>query len=253
MVRQSRKLSYNGMYHLMLRGINRQVIFEDDQDRIRFLDTLKRFKEVSGSQIYGYCLMDNHIHLLMKEIEETVSKVVQRISSSYVYWYNNKYDRCGHLFQDRFKSEPVEDPRYFLTVLRYIHQNPVKAGLSSSVFESNWTSIVEYLANPQIVDIDLALTLFSSDNDKSLQFFKEYMQQSNNDICLESHKKVAIPDADVIKHIEKLGIEKISTLQQLNKKSRDALLAELKKLDGVTIRQLSRVTGISKSVIDRIG
>nr|WP_311774044.1 transposase [Metabacillus sp. KUDC1714] len=120
----------------MLRGINRQTIFEDDEDKIKFLVTLKKYKEISKFQLYSYCLMDNHIHLLLKESGETISESIKRISSSYVYWYNNKYERCGLLFQERFKSENVENILYFLTVLRYIHQNPLKAGLAKTVFDS---------------------------------------------------------------------------------------------------------------------
>jgi len=77
--------------------------------------------------------MGNHIHLLLKEGKESLATSMKRISTSYVYYYNWQYDRKGHLFQDRYKSEPVEDDAYFLTVLRYIHQNPLKAGLSDDI------------------------------------------------------------------------------------------------------------------------
>src|SRR5699024_11465415 len=111
----------------MLRGINRQTIFDDDEDKIRLLITIKRYKEKSNFKLYGYCLMDNHIHLLMQEMDETVSQTIQRIGASYVYWYNSKYLRCGHLFQDRFKSENVETADDFIKVLRYIHQKDRKS------------------------------------------------------------------------------------------------------------------------------
>lgn len=79
--------------------------------------------------------MSNHIHMLVREIEESISNTIKRVSSSYVFWYNKKYERCGHLFQERFKSEAVESDEYFLTVLRYIHQNPVKAGMTKSILD----------------------------------------------------------------------------------------------------------------------
>ncbi|NMD72658.1 transposase, partial [Bacillus sp. DNRA2] len=101
MPRKARKRSSSGVYHIMLRGINRQTIFEDDEDRRKFLETLKKYRDISKYELYGYCLMDNHVHLLMKESEETISDAIKRISSSYVHWYNMKYERCGHLFQDR--------------------------------------------------------------------------------------------------------------------------------------------------------
>ena len=77
--------------------------------------------------------MSNHIHLLIREREDTIGMAIKRIASSYVYYYNHKYSRDGHLFRERFKSETVNDMAYFLTLLRYIHQNPVKAGMVSEV------------------------------------------------------------------------------------------------------------------------
>lgn len=84
--------------------------------------------------------MGNHVHILIKEGKEDLGNVMRRIGASYVYWYNVKYDRVGHLFQDRFKSEAVEDNRYLLSVLRYIHQNPLKAGIVSDIREYKWSS-----------------------------------------------------------------------------------------------------------------
>ncbi|MBP1970237.1 REP element-mobilizing transposase RayT [Virgibacillus natechei] len=252
MPRKARRASRNGIYHIMLRGVNRQTIFEDDEDRLRLLETIKRFKNISKIKIYSYCLMDNHVHLLIKETEETVSKAIQRISSSYVYWYNNKYERSGHLFQDRFKSENVETISYFLTVLRYIHHNPLKAGLENSVFDCKWTSMNEYLDPTNVVDIDFALQLFSSNRSKAIQLFTDYMQESNDDQCLDDHLKVKTSDSEVRSHLVALGIPNNSILQQMEKKNRDEIISKLKGMNGVSVRQLSRIIGISKSVIDRV-
>ncbi|WP_188456624.1 transposase [Virgibacillus oceani] len=252
MPRKLRKKSYNGIYHVMLRGINKQIIFEDDEDRFRLLETVKRIKDNNGMEVFSYCLMDNHIHLLMKETEETVSKAVQRISSSYVYWYNNKYERSGHLFQGRFRSENVENFTYFLTVMRYIHQNPVKAGLAANVFECKWTSIFEYVGSNHLVDVDLGLSLFSSDRSKAIELYSAYMQITNEDECLDDFDGIRMPDSEVRNYLVELGVSNSSILQQMEKKTRDSIILELKKLKGVSIRQLSRVTGISKSAIDRV-
>lgn len=251
MSRVPRKKSNSGIYHIMLRGINRQTIFEGDQDKIKFLQTLQKYKAISQYELYSYCLMDNHVHLLIKESKETISEVMKRISSSYVYWYNLKYERCGHLFQERFKSESVENRDYFLTVLRYIHQNPIKAHLETYVFECKWTSIHEYVGKVKIVDIDLGLQLFSSDRKKAIQLFTAYMNEVNNDQCLDDQAKVRMSDSEVREYLYELGITNSSMLQNMEKGNRDATLAKLKKLNGVTIGQLSRVTGISKSVIQR--
>lgn len=251
-VRRAREISRTGIYHLVVRGINRQTIFEDDEDKLRFFEILNKYKQICKFELYGYCLMDNHIHLLVRERQESISKFFKRISSSYVYWYNAKYKRTGHLFQERFFSETVEENRYFLTVLRYIHQNPLKAKLVNHVFESKWTSIHEYLSKSNIVDIEFALLLFSTNKSQALEAFKIYMQEQNSDQCLDIDEKVQKTDHEVREHMKKLGIKSASYLQQLESTKRNEVIAKLKSLDGVSIRQLARITGISKSVIHRI-
>jgi len=253
MPRKAREKSSSGIYHIMLRGVNKQTIFEDDEDRQKFLDILNKYKAISEYKLYSYCLMDNHVHLLLREREETISQAMKRIGSSYVYWYNTKYNRCGHLFQERYKSEIVESATSFIIVLRYIHQNPFKAGLAANIFESKWTSIHEYIQKAKMVDTDLGLRLFSLDRTEAIPLFIEYMQQMNDDQCLDDYKKIRPSDSDVIAYLHGLGITNISLLQQMQKDSRDATLSQLKQLNGVTVRQLSRITGISKSVIHRAG
>ncbi|KUP05404.1 transposase [Bacillus coahuilensis m2-6] len=249
MPRKARKKSCTGIYHVMIRGINQQMIFEEEEDKYAFLRTLAKYKDICRYELYSYCLMDNHVHLLIREVEEPISKVMMRISSSFVHWYNSKYARCGHLFQERFKSEVVEDSRYFLTVLRYIHQNPLKAGLSASVWESKWTSIREYVKEPDFVDTAKGLQLFSEDRKSALDQFKLFMQEDNDDQCLEYSMKKS--DSEVIEYLKMLGVTS-SELQQMNQKDRNVILINLRDLGGVSIRQISRVTGISKSVIEKI-
>ena len=99
MTRQARQKSQSGIYHIILRGINKQIIFEEEEDRQKFLECLGHYKLICQYQIYGYCLMDNHVHLLIKESEQDIGSIMKRIGVGYVSWYNRKYNRCGHLFQ----------------------------------------------------------------------------------------------------------------------------------------------------------
>ncbi|MGY0692439.1 transposase [Virgibacillus sp. FSP13] len=252
MSRIPRRKSTNGIYHIMLRGINRQTIFEDDEDKLRLLATIKRFKGMDNFEIFAYCLMDNHIHLLVKEAEESISRTIQRISASYVYWYNNKYERCGHLFQERFKSENVDTIAYFFTVLRYIHQNPVKAGIANNAFACKWTSIHEYFDHVNLVNVDFTFTLLSPNRNSAIQLFTDYMLATNDDECLDDHVKVKRSDSEIKRHLANLGIPNNTDLQQMDKQKRNKIISELRELEGVTIRQLARITGIPKSVIHRI-
>ena len=138
MSRVSRKKSKTGIYHIMLRGIDKRNIFLDNEDRKKFIEKLKIARETAGFRLHGYCLMDNHVHLLIEENEE-IGTSIKRITVGYVQWHNNKHERTGHLFQNRYLSEPVETDAYLLTVLRYIHQNPVKAKITSIPLEALFT------------------------------------------------------------------------------------------------------------------
>lgn len=253
MARAAREKSRSGIYHIMLRGINRQIIFEDDEDKDMFLTTLESFKGNNNYNLYGYCLMTNHIHILMKELDDEISTAIKRICASYVFWYNRKYERCGHLFQERFKSEVVETDEYFLTVLRYIHQNPIKARMIKNIDAYKWTSYSEYINTNKstMVDIDFGLDLFSPKRKKAIDLFIKYHKEDNNDKCLDYEDFIRLTDKEAREEIANLGIKNISVLQNLDKDDRDNILRRLKGIPGASIRQLARITGISKSVIDR--
>jgi len=251
MPRQARKKSQTGTYHVMLRAINGQKIFFDNEDYERLIDTLGRYKEVCKYDIYAYCLMSNHVHILIKEGKEDLGKIFRRVGPSFVYWYNEKYKRTGHLFQDRYKSEPVEDNRYFITVLRYIHQNPVKAGIVKNIEEYPWSSFKEYLGNNGMCDTELALSLFSESRKEGIAVFKDFNMQKNDDKCLEYDKQLRINDQEAVKIIKDLVcVEDPEEISMYEKKERDGVIKQLRE-KGLSIRQLERLTGISFAIIRR--
>ncbi len=249
MPRSARKKSSSGIYHIVLRGINKQRIFEDDEDNRYFLEKLKTYKDISGYEIYAYCLMSNHVHLLMKEGEEPLSTAFRRIGASYVYWYNWKYSRAGHLFQDRFKSEPVEQDEYFLTVMRYIHQNPLKAGIVKEIQEYPWSSYREYSQKPVICDTKFALNMFSLEPKKALRAWVKFNQEKNNDQCLEYDNGARLNDSEAAALIKSVAnVKKPGDIQTYKKQKRNEVIKLLKE-KGLSIRQIERLTGVSFGVI----
>ena len=245
MPRQARKKSESGIYHIMLRGINRQQIFEDTEDYFKFLATLNAYKEVCGYHIYAYCLMGNHIHLLLKEGSESLEQVFKRVCGKFVYWYNAKYQRTGHLFQDRFKSEPVDTQEYLQTVLRYIHQNPVKAGLCKRVSDYAHSSYAAYLGGDALVDTSWILGIWSVE--EFIQIHEAFVDTS----CLDVPEKpvIRLTDEQASALMRKVSkCEDATQFQNLEPAKRDKYLKKLKS-EGVSIRQLSRMTGISIGVI----
>ncbi len=242
MPRQARKKSESGIYHIMLRGINKQEIFREKEDYQRFIDGLKKYKPVSGYRIYGYCLMSNHVHILLKIGQEDVGIILKRIAGSYVYWYNRKYDRVGPLFQDRFKSEPVDSDEYFLTVLRYIHQNPVKAGLCKNLGDYEYSSYNEYInRRDDPVDIDFAYSILGTED------FTVFNNAINDDKCLDYDEKRRFTDKEAEVILERLlngrTIEEI-----INCEEKEKLIRDMKE-EGLSIRQISRLTGLSVGIV----
>ena len=228
----------------MRRGINKQVIFEDEEDNFKFLETLKKYKAISGYKIFAYCIMSNHVHLLLKVEKEDIDLIIKRIASSYVYWYNWKYKRNGHLFQDRFKSEAVEDDSYFLTVVRYIHQNPLKAGVCKSIDGYNFSSYNEYVKKADLVDTDFCLGII--DKEQFVEFNNEY----NEDVCLEIEKEnFRLTDDEAREIIFKISkCRTINQFQNLKIDKRDKYLKLLRN-NGLSIRQISRLTGIGFNIV----
>jgi REP element-mobilizing transposase RayT len=239
----------------MLRGINQTQLFYDDDDRTTFLDRVKRYKDSCGFQLYAYCLMANHVHLLLQQGDIALAKVIQKLTLSYSHWFNSKYDRNGYLFQGRYKSEPIEEDSYFLAVLRYIHNNPVKVGESID----SWTSYGDYMGTATLADTGFALSLFDTDTAKARRLFDEFMQgapQTETDTGARPatfdatyHKRLS--DAEAIELILSIAsIDSCTALPDKERDERNRVLAALKQ-KGLSVRQLSRLTGINRGVIQK--
>ena len=126
----------------MVRGINQTQLFYGDEDRRAFMERLRRYKLECGFMLHAWCLMGNHVHLLVEEGRIDLSSMMKKILLSYSHYFNRKYDRRGYLFQDRYKSKPIEGDEYLLSVVRYIHRNPLEVGQTTAY----WTSFDEYMA-----------------------------------------------------------------------------------------------------------
>lgn len=249
MSRRAREKSYSGIYHIMIRGINQQDIFEDDEDRQRFIETIERVKKETDIEIYAYCLMNNHIHLLIKEKNDEVSKIIKKIGTSYVYYFNWKNERSGHLFQDRYKSETVENDEYLYTVIRYIHQNPVKAGLSG-LADYKWSSYNNYINKHGIIDTEFFLGMFGNEKEEAIKRYEGYMKQTNEDKCLEMEEQIKLTDEKARESIKEIGsLINISDIQKIDVESRNRILRKVKEIKGISIFQIHRVTGINRNAI----
>lgn len=247
MARKPRLFGESGFYHVILRGNNRQNLFNEDSDRMFFIGRLKKYSEELGVTVHAYCLMNNHVHILLGKANDSLSLLVQKLANSYVYYFNRKYDRCGHLFQGRFKSEPIQDDAQYKTVYRYILQNSEKANLGRAD-QYKWNSFwaIKMHRKKSFVDIEYVLGLFGSK--KALVYF---IGQPELKKCMEYENKIVLSDDRAIMLIKK--IFRISSPYKLERLEMDAQVEKcgIMKRWGLSVSQISRITGISRRIISQ--
>ncbi|MBP5165710.1 MAG: transposase [Oscillospiraceae bacterium] len=246
MPRQAREFSNSGYLHLILRGIGRQILFEDQNDYYYFLLALERFCKETDITLCAYCLMDNHVHLLVRDTKGNTPLFMKKLGVSYAGYYNRKYDRTGHLFQDRYRSEAIDDDGYLLTVFRYILNNPQKAGVCPAS-EYKWSSFTAYDGMSSSVDVSLFREMIG-DKAAYLDFLAA---DDDEDGCMEFEEFHRDDDWAKETMTNILGTVSGTSLQQMEKSKRNAALKALKDA-GLTVRQIERLTGINRNVVQRV-
>ncbi len=143
MPRLSRLVLDNSSYHIMVRGNQKQRVFLDDEDYSIYVKLLKSCKTRYRFKLYAFCLMPNHVHLIVEADKSRIlRKIMQSLNQSYTIWFNKKYGRVGHLWQGRYKSLIIQKNRYMLDVINYVELNPIRSGITKSFFEYPWSSWV---------------------------------------------------------------------------------------------------------------
>lgn len=178
MPRVRREKCSNSIYHVIVRGNNREDLFRDYMDREVYLKRVKHYKEKFQMEIYAYCMMTNHVHLVVYDNGQDISKFMQGLNLSYAIYFNKKYDRCGHVFQGRFTSVMVKSDDYFIHVSKYVHLNPVKAHIVADAAEYNWSSFKCYMENQdkrKIVNTERILKYFSEKIGEAKRLYLEYI------------------------------------------------------------------------------
>ena len=165
------------IHHVMLRGNQGRQIFYSDTDRIRCCLLIQEGIERFGHRIHGFCLMSNHIHLAWQEGEETLSTAIQNLAFRYAQYVNQKRKEVGHVFQGRFKSILVDKENYLTRLVRYIHLNPVRAGIVTSPEDYLWSGHNAYLgANPiSWVERDYVLKRYSEVRETAVKRYNEHI------------------------------------------------------------------------------
>ena len=242
-----RKTSSLGIYHVIYRGVDKQRIFEDEQDCDKFLSMLRKYRSECDYKVLAYCLMSNHIHLLVGTGGMPLGQIFQHIATSFAIWYNIKYQRVGHLFQARFISEPVHDASHLLIVIRYIHRNPVKARICSDPGQYRYSSVKDYFDN-DLIDAKIVLDLVSK------EFFWSFNRTENDDQCMDIDQEAPrVLTDDIASKIMRdiSGCSCAAEFQKLTPANRNKALREMRRV-GISAKQANRITGISYKLIRKI-
>lgn len=256
MPRIPRKPSESGFYHVFSRGSGRQIIFEDASDNERFLTFLADSLKGSGISLHAFCLMSNHYHLVVQSQLAPLSDFAYTLNGNYARYFNKVHNHVGHLFQDRFRSEPIDNDEYFLAAIRYVHRNPVEAGLTSTCAYP-WSSYTAYIGAASglpfphtsvPVQTSTALAMLGS-----VEAFSEFhahsgKQSFSDDTFIRS--QLAVPDILAIAR-EALGGIDPANVKSLPKPDRDCCIHLLRSTN-LSIRQIALATSISHATIQRI-
>ena len=248
MPRSNRTKSFTKVYHVIIRGINKQDIFLDKQDYLKFLKELQARKGKYKSDIFAYALMQNHVHLVIHDKSDALSKLMQSLTISYSNYFNKKYERIGHLFENRFKSYAIEDAGYLRNLVRYIHKNPENAGRKPYI----WTSYFEYINNKStIIENSTVMKLFDNNMQNFKAFHDEY--KKNQDYNKNFEMLGRLQDDEAIELIKKIINESnLLKIQNYEQEKKEQIIRRIIEIKGITKVQISRILGISRSTINRL-
>lgn len=239
MPRRARSFSEGEYSHVMVRGINKENIFYDDEDRQRYLETMRRFSAETEVFILAWCLMSNHVHLLLRA-ERLPDVFMKKLGCSYVPYFNRKYGRVGHLFQDRYRSEAITDEGYLFAVLRYIHMNPEKAHICK-MCDYRWSSYGEYLKPDKPAGMELILEMLGGP-----EGYIQFMDTADTGSYMDDDYRFT--DKEALELFFDLYPEGAVSVQSLPRGERNSAIVKLCDA-GLSAAQICRVTGLGKSVV----
>ncbi len=253
MPRQARSVSPTDYYHIMIRGNNREKVLSRDEQKRYFLELLKIQEDEELIDIAAYCIMDNHVHIIAKAVLSDLAKAIKVTNVKYAMKYNRDLDRVGHVFQDRYKSEEIKDDKYLLQVIRYVHNNPVKAKMVGQAQEYNWSSYNEYINTNEIISNKqkrFILKYFSNINQ-----FKSFNNERDNNEYLDTKEDIAKNRLEqgqtiISVYCKEKGIIDAKQIYN-NPHFLDELIFDLLQNSKLSHRQIGNLLGVNNNLVHR--
>jgi len=269
----------NGIYHITQRAPGKELLFLEEGDNLYFLKLLKESSKMFSIDIFCFALLSNHVHILLRIKKTNLSIAMKFLFQSYALYFNNKYQRKGHVFCGRYRSSFCNDDTYLLTVSLYIHLNPFKAGLTRNIFDYKWYSLDPYIKPiaTSFLKTNTILYLLDKKLSKARKLYKNLLSDSDKlqyvDI-LKSSNAISIFSRDFINLIDRYKIfsrrrnnisfswheleEKIDKFRNKkrisNQMERKALAYLIKQLlsSGYTIKEISEKLDIHRTTVHRL-
>ena len=184
MTRYARINVPTGIYHVISRMMRGKYLISGARERLRYLDILKRVAGKTDASILGWCLMSNHTHLVIRAGQDPLSRLMKPLNTGFAMWLSKQLGGRGPVFADRFKSILVDEDAYLLALIRYVHNNPVRAGVVLDPSSSEWSSHRAYIGMepcPPWLNIGYVLGMLSSDSDEARRLFHQFVLEGKDE------------------------------------------------------------------------
>ena len=263
------RIHYAGaLYHVIVRGNNRAYIFKNRENKEKYKKIVSKYRKRYRFKLYAYCIMDNHAHLLMEVANIPLSKIMQGIQQVFTQYYNRRNRSTGHVFEQRYKSYLCDKDAYLLSLIRYIHQNPVRSKLTGAI-NYQWSSHKEYTGNPGLADVNFPLSLFAYHKNKGIKRYLTFMDKMETKEVRsmikeeiigvaknigERHKIAKEALIKIIEEVTEIKMDKIkgNTKSKRISDIRKLYIKNLKKYTGVPNKEIADLLEIGSSTVTNV-
>lgn len=243
----TRKKSTSGYHHVVPKGLGDQILFENDDKRSEYLCELSEAKSEYGIVLHAYCLMSNHVHLIVEDPQDNLSNAMKFVHERYAMSLSAHTGRKGGVFRRPFWSEPIETDEYLLCAVRYVHANPAAAGICAAS-DYEWSSARQYLGKAEgVADTDNVLNMLGG-----VPGFIEFSQQANSTALAFPSSKLSkhLTDDEYMRIATSIAGDTVRTLKTVQVATRASVVKTL-RTRGFSVAVISRLTGLGRSEIER--
>ncbi len=245
------RINLAGYHHIINRGVNRSIVFDNSADKEMFLQIINKAAVIHRVILHDYCLMDNHYHILIETEKENLSTFMRIVSANYSQYFNKRYQRSGHLWQDRYQSKYITSDEYLYTLIRYIEYNPVEAGLAQSIGEYPYTlSSLIFNAKEHYPCSNESLLIKSFDIRSLSEFLEKPINEEELEYLKEKQKQKIKRTGDGIKISQSKKFEEHFTNIQ-DKEDRNLSIINAYS-DGYTQSSIAQYLNVSKSLVSKV-